>query len=223
MSIYEKLAKIQTSLKAPKNLYNKFGGYAYRNAEGIQEAVKPFLEVVKCSLTLTDEVVLIGERFYIKATATLTDSETGESLNISAFAREAETKKGMDEAQITGATSSYARKYALNGLFLLDDNKDADTEEYHNAQNSPSNASKQSGNKTTPKASAKPAQAPQSANDDTARAELRHYIAENKLNPAAIAQACGLNANSTSDDFQKALEYAKQCNEVHANDTPGQS
>lgn len=129
-NVNNKLMLIQTELKAPKNLYNSFGKYKYRNAEGICEAVKPYLSRENVSLTITDEVCEIGGRVYVKATATLTDCETGDSVSVSAYAREADDKKGMDSAQVTGATSSYARKYALNGLFLLDDTKDVDTEEY---------------------------------------------------------------------------------------------
>ena len=129
--IHEKLMAIQTEIKAPKNLYNSFGKYKYRNAEGICEAVKPYLIKEKCSLTLTDDVVCVGDSNYIKATATLTDLEKGEQVSVSALARESVEKKGMDDSQITGTASSYARKYALNGLFLLDDTKDADTDEYH--------------------------------------------------------------------------------------------
>ena len=124
--------RIQTQIKAPKNLYNSFGKYNYRNAEGICEAVKPFLEKENVSLILVDDMVAIGNRYYLKATARLLDNENNESIEVSAFAREPEQKKGMDESQITGTASSYARKYALNGLFLLDDTKDADTDEYHN-------------------------------------------------------------------------------------------
>lgn len=121
-----KLMEIQTKIKAPKNLYNSFGKYRYRNAESIYEAVKPFLEEQKCSLVLSDEIVEVGGRIYVKATATLYDTETLQSISVSAMARESVEKKGMDESQITGTASSYARKYALNGLFLLDDTKDAD-------------------------------------------------------------------------------------------------
>ena len=132
MGINEKLMRIQTQIKAPKNLYNSFGKYNYRNAESICEAVKPFLEKENVSLILFDDMVAIGNRYYLKATARLFDNENNESIEASAFAREPEQKKGMDESQITGTASSYARKYALNGLFLLDDTKDADTDEYHN-------------------------------------------------------------------------------------------
>ena len=144
MGINEKLMRIQTQIKAPKNLYNSFGKYNYRNAEGICEAVKPFLEKENVSLILVDEMVAIGNRYYLKATARLLDNENNESIEVSAFAREPEQKKGMDESQITGTASSYARKYALNGLFLLDDTKDADTDEYHNQT-----AYQQANNKTT--------------------------------------------------------------------------
>ena len=130
MSIYEKLTRIQTELKAPKNLYNSFGKYKYRNAEGICEAVKPYLKRENVSLLLSDEMVEVGGRVYVKATATLRDNETGEKESVTANARESAEKKGMDDSQITGTASSYARKYALNGLFLLDDTKDADSDEY---------------------------------------------------------------------------------------------
>lgn len=127
----QKLIEIQTKLKAPKNLYNKFGNYNYRNAEGILEAVKPYLAELKCALTLTDSIIERGGKNYVEATATLWDEDGTEIMSVTACAREAESKKGMDDSQITGATSSYARKYALNGLFDLDDTKDPDTNEYH--------------------------------------------------------------------------------------------
>ena len=132
MNFYERVGAIQLELKAPKNLYNSFGKYKYRNAESICEAVKPLLNKYKCVLFLTDDVQLVGDRFYIKATATIRDMESDASVSVSAIARESLNKKGQDESQITGTASSYARKYALNGLFLLDDTKDADTDEYHN-------------------------------------------------------------------------------------------
>lgn len=130
MNLQEKLLYIQAKVKAPKNLYNSFGKYSYRNAEGILEAVKPFLDEMKCTLTISDEIVAVGGRIYVKANATLWDTEKIDVMAVSAFAREAETKKGMDDSQVTGTASSYARKYALNGLFLLDDTKDPDTDEY---------------------------------------------------------------------------------------------
>ena len=132
MNIYEKLQFIQTNLKAPKSQRNNFGNYNYRNCEDILEAVKPLLAEVKAVVTITDEIVLVGERYYVKATATLIDAESNEqycnkTIHNTAYAREEENKKGMDGSQVTGASSSYARKYALNGLFAIDDTKDSDT------------------------------------------------------------------------------------------------
>ena len=118
----KQLNSIQQLLKAPKGQRNSFGNYNYRNAEDILEAVKPLLG--RAILTLTDDVCMVGDRYYIKATATIKEGE--ESVSVTAYARESEEKKGMDSAQVTGAASSYARKYALNGLFCIDDTKDAD-------------------------------------------------------------------------------------------------
>lgn len=122
----KELITIQSELKVPKSQFNKFGGYKYRKAEDILEAAKPLLAKQKCTLTITDDVVLIGNRIYVKATATI-KNEKGECETTTGWAREEETKKGMDGSQITGASSSYARKYALNGLFAIDDNADSDT------------------------------------------------------------------------------------------------
>jgi hypothetical protein len=133
MSIVEKLTFIQRNLSAPKGQYNSFGKYHYRSCEDILEALKPLLYEVKAAVLLSDEIVPVGDRVYVKATATLIDSENGERVTNTAYAREDEEKKGMDGAQITGACSSYARKYALNGLFAIDDNKDADATNTHGA------------------------------------------------------------------------------------------
>ena len=122
--LIKKVCEIQTGLKAPKNQYNSFGEYRYRSCEDILEAVKPMLKDRDLVLTISDDVVQVGERYYVKATATITDGVN--SISNSAFAREMLEKKKMDDSQITGATSSYARKYALNGLFCIDDTKDAD-------------------------------------------------------------------------------------------------
>ena len=127
MTIYEKLSAIQVKLNAPKKQYNSYGRYNYRSCEDILEGLKPHLEETKTAVTVNDEIVLIGERYYVKATATLHDCESDKSVSNTAYAREEITKKGMDASQITGSTSSYARKYALNGLFCIDDVKDADT------------------------------------------------------------------------------------------------
>ena len=128
--IYAALMAVQTELKAPKNQHNSFGKYDYRSAEDIIEAVKPLLKDNGLFLNMSDDIVLIGDRYYVKATVSVTDIVTGESVQTSALAREAAQKKGMDESQVTGTASSYARKYALSGLFAIDDNRDADTDEY---------------------------------------------------------------------------------------------
>lgn len=128
-NIFERLAIIQEKLKAPKDQYNSFGKYKYRSAEGILEAVKPILKEQNCILWITDEMVEVGGRVYVKATVNFTPSDMkglAGPLQVSAYARESDTKAGMDCSQITGAASSYARKYALNGLFAIDDTKDAD-------------------------------------------------------------------------------------------------
>lgn len=123
------LIDIQTSLKCNKSQFNSYGGFSYRSAEDILTAVKPLLASFGCLLTLTDDIVLVGDRVYVKSTATITDPD-GNTQSTTAFAREPDSKKGMDASQVTGCASSYARKYALNALFLIDDVKDADTDEY---------------------------------------------------------------------------------------------
>jgi hypothetical protein len=131
----DKLIKIQKELSVPKHQFNKFGNYTYRSCEDILEAVKPLLEKEGLLMTITDEVVNIGNRNYVKATVELTDGEAVRGFT--AYAREEETKKGMDGSQITGASSSYARKYALNGLFLIDDTKDSDSTNTHDKAQTP--------------------------------------------------------------------------------------
>lgn len=138
-SVYLKLVKVQSKLKSPKSQFSKFGNYAYRNCEDILEALKPLLAEVKAVVNISDEVVLVGERYYIKATVKFIDAETGDVVEASAMAREEESKKGMDSSQLTGSTSSYARKYALNGLFAIDDTKDSDTTNTHGKEDSKSN------------------------------------------------------------------------------------
>lgn len=126
----QELVTIQRKLKAPKGQYNSFGKYKYRSCEDILESVKPILSECGCSLVISDEIIMVGNRIYIQATATLTNGK-GEQVKATGMAREEETKKGMDASQVTGATSSYARKYALNGLFCIDDTKDADATNTH--------------------------------------------------------------------------------------------
>ena len=140
MNIQEKLKIIQCELKAPKSQHNNFGNYNYRSLEDINESVKPILDKVGATIVLSDDIVFMGERYYVKATATLYDTESNESISVTALARETDVKKGMDSSQVTGATSSYARKYALNGLFAIDDTKDADSEEYKTEDDKRGNA-----------------------------------------------------------------------------------
>lgn len=135
MSLHAKLSEIQKKLVAPKSNFNSFGKYNYRSCEDIMLAVKPHLDGL--ALTISDIVEMVGDRYYVKATATLTDCETLETFSVSASAREEESKKGMDGSQVTGASSSYARKYALNGLFAIDDNKDSDATNKHGKEDTP--------------------------------------------------------------------------------------
>lgn len=138
MNIYKNLAKVQGELKAPKNQYNSFGKYNYRSCEDILEAAKPLCLDNGLILNLSDTIINVGQSNYVEATATVIDIETGEKHSVTASARESVTKKGMDDSQITGSSSSYARKYALNGLFSIDDTKDADTDQHKKQTNEPS-------------------------------------------------------------------------------------
>mgnify|MGYP000226795621 CR=1 FL=1 len=140
MTIREKLTKIQTELKAPKSQYNNFGKYKYRSLEDIMEAVKPLLKEVGACLVVEDDIKMVGDRFYMVATARLLDNESDKFIQAQALARESFSKKGMDDSQITGTASSYARKYCLNGLFAIDDTKDADSMD--NSQDNRPTASK---------------------------------------------------------------------------------
>lgn len=139
-SIYKKLLDVQTELKAPKGQFNKFGNYSYRSCEDILESLKPLLKQVKATVILTDEIKLVGDRYYVEATCKFIDIETGNILENKSLAREDESKKGMDLAQVTGSCSSYARKYALNGMFCIDDVKDSDATNTHGKENTVLNA-----------------------------------------------------------------------------------
>ena len=131
-NVYQKLMEVQSKLKAPKGQYNSFGKYSYRSCEDTLEALKPLLNEVGAIVNISDQVKLIGDRYYVEATAMFLDVNTGDTIISRAMAREDESKKGQDLAQLSGATSSYARKYALNGLFAIDDNKDSDATNTHN-------------------------------------------------------------------------------------------
>lgn len=144
VTIYKKLLNIQKVLNVPKGQYNKFGGYSYRNAEDILNAIKPLLWENECTAFFRKDVIeQVGDRYYLVATFDFVDVSTGEKITVEARAREEEKKKGMDASQITGAASSYARKYALNGIFLIDDAKDADTNEYQKQQKQGANTKQQ--------------------------------------------------------------------------------
>lgn len=142
MNVYEKLQKVQENLKAPKNRTNSFGKYSYRNCEDILEGCKPLLAEYKAVIVLSDYIEKVDDRFYVKAVATFIDIESGEKIENQALAREAIEKRGMDDSQITGTASSYARKYALNGLLCIDDTKDADSDEYAEEQKNRANRKK---------------------------------------------------------------------------------
>ncbi|MBD8956105.1 MAG: recombinase [Streptococcus lutetiensis] len=144
MTIYKKLLNIQKELNVPKGQYNEFGGYSYRNAEDILNAIKPLLWENECTAFFRKDVIeQVGDRYYLVATFDFVDISTGEKITVEARAREEVKKKGMDASQITGAASSYARKYALNGIFLIDDAKDADTNEYQKQQKQGANTKQQ--------------------------------------------------------------------------------
>ena len=188
----KKLMAIQSELKAPKGQYNDFGKYKYRSCEDILEAVKPLLAKHKCSLTLSDSIELIGERYYVKATATIYDVDSDKSFSVTAWARESEDKKGQDASQITGTASSYARKYALNGLFCIDDTKDADTNEYAEKTKS----------EEKPKAKKTPAK---KSNAITNRDKVIIYAQEHNIPMGELAKDYNLSGNTTDERFAEVL------------------
>ena len=191
----KELLQIQSELKAPKGQFNAYGKYKYRSCEDILEAVKPILKKCNCTLLLSDSLIYVGERYYIKATATLVNAE-GKSVSTEAYAREEETKKGMDASQITGASSSYARKYALNGLLCIDDNKDSDTTNTgDNVPASPAKASKED--------SAEVEKAIAEINAAKSKDELVKAIAKYKGNKSVINNLAFINAVNNN-------KYAKE-------------
>lgn len=201
--IYASLMAVQAELKAPKNQHNSFGKYDYRSAEDIIEAVKPLLKDNGLFLNMSDEVVLVGDRYYIKATVKVVDVVTGESVQTSALAREAAQKKGMDESQVTGTASSYARKYALNGLFAIDDNRDADTDEYAR-QTSQSAAGARSQRNAYPSKG--------SANDDL-RSKAMHALSKEMQRVGAsgeeVSALCGVKFGKTNSRDLSTGELSK--------------
>lgn len=209
MKIIEQIGIIQAKLKAPKSRRNTFGNYNYRSAEDILEAAKPVCRENGCALTISDDVVQVGNRYYIKSVATLTNDQ-GETLITQAFAREDESKKGMDGSQITGTASSYARKYALNGLFCIDDTKDADTDE--NAAERAKRAEKQKEQPPAPEPvkADSPAVAVQVAKEMCATAmrayKQRSGKADKDINNA-VREFIGKNYKDfTADDWRAAAQ-----------------
>lgn len=204
--LQSKLMKIQNELKAPKNKYNSFGNYKYRNAESILEALKPLQVKYSVTTILTDEVLLIGSRYYVKSIATMNDCESEVSISAVAYAREEETKKGMDAAQITGACSSYARKSALCSLLLLDDSNDVDSEEYQvyekKAPTEPKTMKKKENQQPLPE--------PVEADEIDYRTELRKFLKDNNIPPKTIVDECNLKPSSSNQEWKAALEYAKK-------------
>ena len=201
MSVYLKLMNVQSELKAPKNQYNSFGKYAYRSCEDILEALKPVLLKHKAAVIVTDDIVFVDGRHYVKATVKFIDAETGEMVENSALAREEESKKGMDACQLTGATSSYARKYALNGLFAIDDTKDSDVTNTHDKDKKAAQGDKQQ------------TQTSQSQAKTLSDAQLKRLF--------TIASKAGIKADTVKDQVKKKfnkdvkeltkLEYDKVC------------
>ena len=182
MTIYEKLMNVQASLKAPKGQYNSFGKYKYRSCEDIVESVKPLLKQNGLLLTMSDEIIMVADRIYVKATATIIDTADGKEVSVTAMAREEETKKGMDGSQVTGASSSYARKYALNGLFAIDDTKDSDSTNTH-------------GKEETPKET-----------NQTPRQRLIARLNELNIDVNAFAKANNLNGKTDAETFERLLK-----------------
>ena len=201
--IFAALMAVQAELKAPKNQHNSFGKYDYRSAEDIIEAVKPLLKENGLVLNMSDDIVLIGDRYYVKATVKVVDVVTGESVQTSALAREASQKKGMDESQVTGTASSYARKYALNGLFAIDDNRDADTNEYAR-QTSQNAAGARSQRNAYPSKG--------SANDDL-RSKAMHALSKEMQRVGAsgeeVSALCGVKFGKTNSRDLSTGELSK--------------
>lgn len=201
--IFAALMAVQAELKAPKNQHNSFGKYDYRSAEDIIEAVKPLLKENGLFLNMSDDIVLIGDRYYIKSTVKVVDVVTGESVQTSALAREAAQKKGMDESQVTGTASSYARKYALNGLFAIDDNRDADTDEYAR-QTSQNAAGVRSQRNAYPSRG--------SANDEL-RSKAMHALSKEMQRVGAsgeeVSALCGVKFGKTNSRDLSTVELSK--------------
>ena len=201
--IFAALMAVQAELKAPKNQHNSFGKYDYRSAEDIIEAVKPLLKDNGLFLNMSDKIVLIGDRYYVKATVKVVDVVSGDSVQTSALAREAAQKKGIDESQVTGTASSYARKYALNGLFAIDDNRDADTDEYARQTSQNAAGARPRRNAYTSRGS---------ANDDL-RSKAMHALSKEMQRVGAsgeeVSALCGVKFGKTNSRDLSTGELSK--------------
>ena len=213
-AIYSALQAVQRDLKAPKGQYNSFGKYKYRSCEDIVEAVKPLLNEQGLILTMSDEVIGVADRVYIKATCKVIDVATGDYIETTALARESLTKKGMDDSQITGTASSYARKYALNGLFAIDDTKDADTDQYRNQTNGAQTAQKP--------AQARPAQNAGTTKGGTdemrkkAMESLKTEMERIGLTGQEVSAIAGVKFNKISTKEMTTNEICQLCNNLES-------
>lgn len=203
--LFEKLANVQKELKAPKNQRNTFGKYNYRSKEDILEAAKPLCIDNGLVLTIDDKLLLIGDRYYIQSAARVTDVQSGEFFIANGYAREAETKKGMDESQITGAASSYSGKYALNNLFGIDDTKDADATNTHAQGEKPQVAKQTAAAKTAPatKPTATPATKAKAKETAAAKAPVKKEEAKSEETPATPVSGTKAAAKKAMTDKQK--------------------
>jgi len=223
-TIYERLLTVQSALNAPKNQRNKFGNYNYRSCEDVLEALKPLLLANDLNLVVSDEVVMVGARTYVKATCVLTAiGSPEERIHVTGWSREEEDKKGMDQSQITGASSSYARKYALNGLFLIDDGKDSDSTNDH-GKSSPSPTPEPKPQKSTQPTTAKPGEKPKSLEERYTSAV--RFVEKSKDKAAAVAMALDMIAKEkipfTEEqlDKLKALATAVGAESLEVRETP---
>ena len=208
MTTIEKLAKVQQELIAPKNQFNKFGGYNYRSCEDILEGLKTCLAKVKAAVTITDDIVAVDGRFYVKATATFHDAESDGCISNTAFAREEEAVKGMSSSQVTGSASSYARKYALNGLFAIDDVKDADSRDNRETKEEPKKAPdqpKKVEDMTEAEAAAEQAQIEQMKISDAKVKIIVKKCAESKVDTKKILTL--YKVNSLADLTEKKFRH----------------
>lgn len=215
MNIYEKLAEIQAELKAPKNQYNRFGGYNYRSCEDILEVVKPLAHKYNAVVVISDELSVKGDRYYVVAHAMLVDTEEEGQIIATAYAREPDTKKGMDSSQITGASSSYARKYALNGLFAIDDTKDKDTPEAakEDAEREKEAAKAEENERQQAIKNFKDTATKAGFNEEEQKILISKSFKGKKVSEMTLKQAQSIT-NRVINDAEKVREFIDSCKEV---------